>query len=173
MSDTAESLNFDVSAYLHELGVKARAAARVVGRAEPAGSLEEVLARVRRPGFDLDGTVLLPGSADEVGGEARSMPARVIVDEPDRVEIVTDASYPGWLVLADTDFPGWKAQVDGEPAAIEPAYFLFRAVRVPAGEHRVAFVYRPWPLRLGGLVTAISLGAALVAVAIARRRKGA
>ena len=34
MSDTAESLNFDVPAYLHELGVQARTAARSMGRAE-------------------------------------------------------------------------------------------------------------------------------------------
>jgi len=34
MSDTAESLNFDVPAYLHELGVQARRAARAMGRAE-------------------------------------------------------------------------------------------------------------------------------------------
>ena len=34
MSDTAESLNFDVPAYLHELGVQARTAARAMGRAE-------------------------------------------------------------------------------------------------------------------------------------------
>ncbi len=34
MTDTAESLNFDVPAYLHELGVKARQAARVMGCAE-------------------------------------------------------------------------------------------------------------------------------------------
>ena len=34
MSDTAESLNFDVPAYVHELGVQARTAARSMGRAE-------------------------------------------------------------------------------------------------------------------------------------------
>jgi uncharacterized membrane protein YfhO len=94
-----------------------------------------------------------------------------VVDEPGRVEVATSAGFPGWLVLADTYFPGWEATVDGEPVEILPAYLLFRAVPLPAGEHRVVFTYRPGPLRLGFLLSSLGLAGTLAAAGWDRRRR--
>jgi uncharacterized membrane protein YfhO len=51
-------------------------------------------------------------------------------------------------VLNDVWHPWWFARVDGREAPIARANVIFRAVRVPAGHHRVTFEFQP----LRGLV---------------------
>jgi len=72
------------------------------------------------------------------------------------------ASAPGWLCVTDAFYPGWRAEVDGAPTEIVPAFFAFRAVPVPAGTSRVTLRYEPASLRWGAALTA----AGLVALAI-------
>jgi len=82
------------------------------------------------------------------------------------------ATKPGFLHLTDQYFPGWRATVNGTPAPILRANFLFRAVEVPAGDSLVEFRYVPMSLYLGAAVSLLSglaLGAALI-VSIRRRR---
>ena len=103
---------------------------------------------------------------------AASSTTTVIVDEPERIIVETDAARPGLLVLTDTFYPGWRATVDGAPATLLRANYLFRAVHVPAGAHRVEFTYDPAPFRRGLLVSSLALAAALAAlVSPALRRR--
>ena len=53
------------------------------------------------------------------------------------------------LVLTDNYYPGWKAYLNGEPMDLFAADYVFRAVLVPPGEHRVSFRYEPEPLKKG------------------------
>jgi hypothetical protein len=62
---------------------------------------------------------------------------------PNRVIVEVQTALPGYLVLTDIWFPGWKCTVNGSPAPILRADFLFRAVAVPAGKHEVCFQFRP------------------------------
>ena len=48
----------------------------------------------------------------------------------------------GWLVFSETHMPGWAARVDGASAPLVTANYIYQAVRVPPGDHRVDFVYR-------------------------------
>lgn len=64
---------------------------------------------------------------------------------------------PAMVVVASQHFPGWKAYVDGEATPLQRADYLFQAVRVPAGDHRVEIVYRPWSLPIGCALTVAGL----------------
>ncbi len=74
-----------------------------------------------------------------------------------RVEIDADLAADGLVVLADNYYPGWVAAVDGRPAPVYRANSIFRAVPVPAGNHRVTLVFRPPDFIAGGLVSAAAL----------------
>jgi hypothetical protein len=82
-----------------------------------------------------------------------------IFDQSDsnNVQVKVTASSDCWLVVSDTWFPGWQASVDGESVDLYRANYLFRAVRLPRGEHSVEFTYRPVSFILGGSVTLLSL----------------
>lgn len=62
---------------------------------------------------------------------------------PNSLQFRFDAPKPGWLMVTDRWAPGWKAEVNGKPAEVYGADFLFRALRVDAGVNTVTFRYKP------------------------------
>ncbi len=93
------------------------------------------------------GRVLLTG-APPPAGETCFPPGKASIlaeaESPQAARFRVRTDSPGWFVLADVWYPGWQARVDGASAPLRQADALFRAVYLPAGEHEVAFVYRPW-----------------------------
>jgi uncharacterized membrane protein YfhO len=77
----------------------------------------------------------------------------------------------GYLVLSDPYYPGWQATVDGAPAVILKADYAFRAVEVPAGDHRVTMAFRPNTWRIGLAVSAACVLGLLVLVAVSLLRQ--
>ena len=51
------------------------------------------------------------------------------------------SSGGGFLVLSEAFCPGWHAQVDGREVTVIPADDALQGIEVPAGEHRVRFVF--------------------------------
>lgn len=102
------------------------------------------------------------------GMEAGAGDARVLLDQPGRLELAVRADRPGLLVVNDAFAPGWSATVDGRPAETLRANYLARGVWVGEGAHAVTFAYRtPW-LR-EGLLVALLGGAVLAGWEGARR----
>jgi hypothetical protein len=125
-----------------------------------APSEDEALEAIQAETFDPRQSVVLEIPRDEEArpGNANRAPGISLAEikhyEATSVVIETRDAAPGWLVLTDTAYPGWRAHVDGAPAAIVTANYLFRAVRVPAGSHSVTFEYEPTSVRLGLALTA-------------------
>ncbi|MCP4645417.1 MAG: YfhO family protein [bacterium] len=97
------------------------------------------------------------------GGDRDSLGSAEITQyESTRVRIQVNARQDAALVLSDGFYPGWHATIDDDPVDIFPAYYAFRGVIVPAGEHTVEFRYRPWTLPVGYTISALTLVAALI-----------
>jgi hypothetical protein len=75
----------------------------------------------------------------------------------DSVAIETFSRRPSILVLSDSYYPGWHARIDGKATHIFRANGLFRAVVLPAGNHRVSFTYRPLSVIVGAALSLLSL----------------
>lgn len=85
----------------------------------------------------------------------------IVTYEATRVVVRAQTPEPALLVLGEMDAPGWQATLDGQPADVYRANYLFRGVFLPAGSHEVTFTYRPRPYLLGQVVR---LGGVLVLV---------
>jgi hypothetical protein len=131
----------------------------------PAPSHKDALDLLMQPDLSLHDAVVLESAAPS---ENRSVPfsgtARVLEYRNSRVYCETEFPVAGYLVLLDSYYPGWRAFVDGRETEIRRANFAFRAVQVPAGQHRVAFVYRPRSFYAGLTLTAISAVLGLVSL---------
>jgi hypothetical protein len=81
----------------------------------------------------------------------------LVLDRPDRLDFNVSASKPGWLFVADTWYPGWRAWIDGQPAPILRADYLFQALTLEAGSHTITLQYRPETFYIGGLLSILVL----------------
>ena len=92
--------------------------------------------------------------------------AVTIVDyREERVDVAASVAAPALLVLSDSYYPGWEVEVDGSPQPILRANYVFRAVALEPGEHRVRFSYRPRPFAIGARLSLVALAVlALLAV---------
>jgi hypothetical protein len=67
------------------------------------------------------------------------------------------AKAPSLVVLSQTDYHLWCATVDDEPTPILRANLAFQALQVPAGNHHLKLVYRDPNLRIGAIISVLSL----------------
>ncbi len=107
-------------------------------------------------------------------GNTAGATANVTSYRLNQVVVDVDTPAPALLRLADLWYPDWVARVDGKPTPILRADYLLRAVPVPAGHHRVEFLFESPAMRRGLQLSIASLIAilALFGVARAMRRKG-
>jgi hypothetical protein len=121
------------------------------------------LAAMNVASFDPTERVVLNGAQNV--GQVGNLPykADIVSHEPERVVVETDGESAGWLVLTDAWYSGWRATVDGVPVEVARADVLFRAVPVPAGRHRVEFVYAPASLPVGVGISVMALVVCLAA----------
>ena len=132
-----------------------------------AESIQPTISPEQALGFLLDGEqggrVLVEG----VSVAERGLPeGRVswIHDLPDRLELAVEVTQPAWLVIRDSYDEAWVAEIDGEETTLYRADYLFRALRVPAGEHRVRLSYRPWSFPAGAIISLAAVAVLLLLV---------
>jgi uncharacterized membrane protein YfhO len=90
---------------------------------------------------------------------------------PNRIVVQSNGSA-GELILSEVAYPGWQASLDGNARPVKTAEGLLRAVDVPAGAHRVEFVFRPWRVYLGwGLSFLGWIGILASLIAVWRRKQ--
>jgi hypothetical protein len=90
--------------------------------------------------------------------------------EPAHLEVDVDLPADGLLVLGEVHYPGWRSYVDGDPVPTLRANLALRAVPVPAGQHQVEMVYRPWTVPVGIVISVLTLVGALALIAVSLRR---
>jgi len=119
----------------------------------PESALDRFLSSGFRPGME----VVLEGNRASRPGQPGAGSARIVKYGNSRVLCEANAKTDGYLVLMDSYYPGWKVFMDGHETAIVRANYAFRAVALPAGFHRVEFVYQPFSVGVGFIVSLLTL----------------
>lgn len=120
---------------------------------------EQVLGWLADPGFDVHRTVILE---QEPALEPPSEPPQdwsvdVIAYEPEYIAMQVQSSAIGILVVSEMYYPGWRAMVDGVRVETWRANAGLRALVMQSGTHRVEFRYAPATVRIGCMVSILSL----------------
>ncbi len=138
------------------------------------GGAENAILEAQHPGARPAEEAILfaegPGGAEKLNATPQDSPTTgkcaVVRDLPEEILLDVEANEPGIVVLADTWAQGWHATLDGERTPILRVNGLFRGVFVPQGPHRLRFVYSPWEIWAGSL---LSLSTFLTAALLAAR----
>ncbi len=85
------------------------------------------------------------------------------------VKIEANLAEKSILVLSDSYYPGWKTYVDNKETELFPANINSRAILVPKGKHQIEYVYDSDLLKLGGLISAVSIFSILVIILKSRK----
>ena len=107
--------------------------------------------------------------ADQNISDSMIFPVDKISWSPNEINLET--SRGGWLVLSEIIYPGWIATIDGTPAQITPFDGILRSVKLPPGEHKVTFEFKPTSVTIGILLGVSGWLIVLAALWIGRGRK--
>lgn len=108
------------------------------GQRFAASEREAFIATAENPDFSRTTVIECEGCTAHAGGGT----IEIVRYESGYLELLTRAEGPRWLVFSESGSAGWRATIDGAAARIYGANYLFQAVEVPAGEHRVIFHYK-------------------------------
>ncbi len=102
------------------------------------------------PRFPFDQKVILEEGNDKIATDSAGRGQATMERYGNTaVECTVDSEAEGFMLLLDSYYPGWRAYLDGKQVSILRADYAFRAVKVPAGRHRVEFRYRPASFFIG------------------------
>jgi hypothetical protein len=144
--------------------------AHLAARLHVEKSETEAFSRMASDDFDWRRDAVVEALPEEWGGapaasETDGSSAEVVARQDEVIELRVAAASERLLVVNDAAYPGWEATIDAEPTAIVRTNGLVRGVRIPPGEHRVAFRFRPSGFRWTCVLAAI---AALAVLGISR-----
>ena len=73
----------------------------------------------------------------------------------------------GVAVFSEIYYPGWEATIDGQPVEVARANYVLRAIKVPAGKHKVTMTFDPPTVHKTEKVAYVCLALLLLGVALA------
>jgi len=133
---------------------RAYVAARAIYDPNPKNTLE----RLSSDSFDPLRDVIVDAPGHLEPQRVIQSAAAIELYRNNRVQIDARLSEPGILVLTDAFYPGWKVRVDGKEQKILRANYLFRGVELPAGNHKVEFIYDPESFKVGLAISLFTFG---------------
>ena len=74
-----------------------------------------------------------------------------------KITLLVTAETPATLFLSEANYPGWKFVIDGGVTKYPRPQAIFCATELAAGTHRVEFVYDPWSLKIGAVISGLTV----------------
>ncbi len=151
--------------------------AKLFAHWETSDDDEATLQKLVSPAFNPHRTVLVNGDVPAPIASAMSATNAVAGTvtfesyDPKHVVLRAKAEAPSLLLLNDKHHPEWKVLVNGQPAPLLRANYLMRGVHLPAGEHRVEFLFQPRTPSFYVSFAGLALGLGVMLYLLVTRRK--
>ena len=106
--------------------------------------------KLSEPTFDLDSTILISQDSDTgdslakavLSGNSPTGICMLVEYKQNSMMLRSKASTEGWIFINDYFDAGWRGEVDGKSVTVVRANGVFRAIKVPSGEHTITMTYR-------------------------------
>ncbi len=125
---------------------------------------DEVLSYLKKPEYDPTKIVLFEkgdktpeSDQDSSASTPLSASVRFLSYRPDYMSLEVNTSKPSYLFLSEVFYPGWKASLDGLQTNIYRGNYLFRVIKLTAGNHIVTLYFDPFSIKLGIAITVFTL----------------
>jgi hypothetical protein len=96
---------------------------------------------------------------------------RVLTYENNRIVLEVDTPEAAFLFMSEAYYPGWQAYVDGKREEILRANYVFRAIPLGPGSHRVEVVFESLSFKIGLSLSLLTVCLLLLAWPISTRRR--
>jgi len=108
----------------------------------------------------LDGTPLDSGRVELVSRDANTVAYNVSTPKG------------GVAVLSEIYYPGWTATIDGQSVEVGRVNYLLRAVKVPAGTHKLEMQFKPTSVKTTESIAFVAMALVLLAFVVALALQG-
>lgn len=85
---------------------------------------------------------------------------------PNRLVYESDSDAPGTAVFSEVYYPSWQAFIDGKEVKVGRANYILRALAVPAGRHKIEFVFDPLSLKITETIAWITFAIIVIAALV-------
>jgi hypothetical protein len=114
----------------------------------------DILGKLLDPYFDSAKEIILEKQPSiPASSETNINSVNYLSYSSDKSLIEVSTQKQGFLFVSNTWYPGWQVYVDGKESEILRADYAFQAVAIPAGLHKVTFIYDPKSFRIGEWVS--------------------
>lgn len=81
---------------------------------------------------------------------------KAIKYKPNRIEYIANTDKEGLAVFSEVYYPvGWNVTIDGKESEMKRVNYLFRALEIPAGKHKIVFEFKPDSYYTGEIISMI------------------
>jgi len=84
---------------------------------------------------------------------------KLLTYAPDKLEYESNTTSDQFAVFSEVWYgpnKGWKASIDGEPVDHIRVNYILRGMNIPAGNHKITFVFDPDTFRIGEIISLVS-----------------
>ncbi|MFH1832974.1 MAG: YfhO family protein [Candidatus Levyibacteriota bacterium] len=129
--------------------------AYLVSNYEVATDNQKILEKLFSESFDASSNVILEKEPklSIAKNDEKIQQVKIKNYQENKIQIESDSSSNGILVLSDNYYPDWKAFIDGKETTILRANYSFRAIEVPKGKHKIVMSYNSPSFKIGLLIS--------------------